>query len=163
SGSTVQGNHFFDNPFGHGLILGEHTSANTVRDNDLTGQYNGITVYGAENQIIQNAVHGNSGFGIFVQGGQNTISQNSIYGNGGDGVFVGNGANGISILGNSISANGGLGIHLDAATNANDNQAAPVLRAVVSSASGLTVSGSVPGASRAYLVQVFANPSPDPT
>jgi hypothetical protein len=95
-------------------------------------------------------------------GGTAAGAGNVISGNGGDGVFVGTGANGVPILGKSISANGALGIHLDAASNANDNQGAPVLTTVTDSATGTTITGTLAGyPNRTFRIEFFSNPSPD--
>src|SRR5262249_27779333 len=65
---------------------------------------------------------------------------------------------GVSILGNSITANAKLGIEL---YGANDNQAAPVLNGVGGSAASPTISGSLNSvANTTFRIEFFANPSP---
>ncbi len=104
---------------------------------------------------------GNAG-GIVISSNGNAISGNTIAFSG-TGVDVESGT-GNSILGNSIHDNGTLGISLNSANNANDNQAAPVLTAAVVSPTGTTIQGTlagVPGAS--FRLEFFANAGLDPS
>jgi hypothetical protein len=114
-----------------------------------------------------NLVQGNSfiqGASVGVHSSNNSVTGNAISGSSGDGVFVGDGATAVSILGNSIYANGGLGIQLDAASNANDNQAAPVLTAATSSGSGLTITGTLQSVTgTTFRIEFFANTTADPS
>jgi hypothetical protein len=107
--------------------------------------------------------------GIAIQGGNHTTIGGTAAGAGNTitfshefGVAVYSGT-GNSILGNSIFSNADLGIALNSATNANNNQAAPVLTGVSSSGSGTTISGTLAGyPSSAFRVELFANPSAAP-
>src|SRR5262249_35848169 len=72
---------------------------------------------------------------------------------------------------NSIHDNGGLpgfgsggqGIVLVSAGNANDNQAAPVLTAAISSGTGTAISGTLAGyPSSSFRIEFFSNQTPHP-
>jgi RHS repeat-associated protein len=67
----------------------------------------------SDNRILDNIIAGNAGRGVSISSGTNTaIRGNFITGNAAAGVAVNTGATGSAILGNSIFANGGLGIDL---------------------------------------------------
>lgn len=102
TGNVVQGNLIGTDASGtHSTDPNGHSLGNRI----------GVEVNGG---VGSTAVNGNT-IGGTLPGQGNVISGNS-----GDGVFV-FASNGLSILGNAIFANGGLGIHLDSATNANNN------------------------------------------
>jgi hypothetical protein len=116
------------------------------------------------NSVLGNAIRQNAGSGVLVDASGNAVggtaagAGNVISGNQGDGVFVGQGATGVSILGNAIAASGGLGIHLDSASRANDSQAAPVLTSASSTGSGTTASGTLASvASTTFRIEFFSN------
>ncbi len=138
-----------------GVYAGYNASNNLVQGNligtDKTGTValgNGSTLIGGNNNTI---------------GGTASGAGNTIAFSGGNGVEVYSGT-GNSILGNSIFSNASLGIFLDSANNANDNQAFPVLTAVSTSSGATTVSGTLQSvASTTFRVEFFANATPDPT
>jgi hypothetical protein len=110
--------------------------------------------------LIENA--NNNSIGGTALGAGNTIAFNGPSAWGGNGVAVDSGT-GNSILSNSIHDNTGLGILLNSANNANENQAAPVLTGVSSSSSGTTISGTLQSvAGTTFRVEFFANQSPNP-
>ncbi len=163
-GGTLSGEGNLISGNGDGIDFNEPTN-NLVQGNligtDKTGtaalgnRDDGIDIYnGANNNTI----------GGTAPGAGNVIAFNS-----GNGVEVDSGT-GNSILGNSISSNGGpvasgsLGIFLNSANNANDNQAFPVLTSVSSSSSGTTISGTLQSvASSTFRVELFANAAMDPS
>jgi hypothetical protein len=112
--------------------------------------YTGMNPLPNDIGILSQDGSNNNVIGGTQPGAGNTIAYNYR----GAALFNGTGN---AILGNSIHNSPGGGIYL--ATGANNNQAAPVLQTVASSPTGLTVSGTVPGANGTYLVQVFANAS----
>src|SRR5262249_51260131 len=115
----------------------------------------GIVLSGGNNNTI----------GGTTSGAGNTIAFNtgSTTYTGGSGVNV-DSATGTSILGNSIFANRSLGIFLNSANNANNNQANAVLTSVSSSSSGTTISGTLQSvASTTFRVEFFANAAADPS
>jgi parallel beta-helix repeat protein len=143
------------------------TAANVIADNGGDGIYlngsNGNVIQG--NSIIKNGANGvdlilafNNMVGGTVSGAGNTIASNGAAGIavGHDGFVPASAGN--SFLENSIHDNGGLGIYLNSATHANDDQAAPVLTSASSSSSGTTVSGTLNSvASTTFRVEFFAN------
>jgi hypothetical protein len=136
---------------------------------------------------------GNTGHGVFITAlaGFNTIggtvagAGNVIAHNGGAGVLIGNDpAQGITtdadvgnaVLGNSIFANGGLGIDLgtfgsvtpndtnDADTGPDDLLNFPVLTAAFLEGDTLLVTGSInTGTNKTLRIEFFASPSADPS
>jgi hypothetical protein len=110
---------------------------------------------------------GGGGIGLYcggvLVGGTSPGASNTIAFNNGYGVEVVSGT-GNSILGNSIFSNSGLGIALNSANNANNNQAFPVLTGVSSSGSGTTITGTLhSAASTTFRVEFFANAAADPS
>ncbi len=150
SGTLVAGNYIGTDSSGTraivngwGVILENGATGNTVQGNVISQNSNyGISVYASDNVI----------------GGTSAGDGNVISANGGNGVYV-TGATGVSILGNSISANGILGIDID---GANDGQAAPVLTAASAGAGSTTVQGTLAGAAdTSFRIELFSNAGPD--
>ena len=107
---------------------------------------------------IQISTSNNNTIGGTTPGAGNTVAFCN-----GPGVDVDSGT-GNSILGNSIHDNTGLGILLNSANNANDNQAYPVLTGASSSGSGTTISGTLAGyPSSSFHIEFFSNQTPDPS
>jgi len=134
-------------------LVGQNVTQGNYIGTDITGTQalgngaNGVSVDGGSNNTI---------------GGVSTGLPNTIAYNGGDGVLVTNNANSVSILGNSIHDNAGLGIHL--ASGGNDNQVAPVLIAATSGSGSTHVGGdlaSVPNST--FTVEFFADSALDPS
>jgi hypothetical protein len=107
---------------------------------------------------------GNAGPGVFIDGpigeqigGTAVGDANTIAFNGQDGVWVLQGS-AVSILGNSIHDNGGLGI--DLASGTNDNQAAPVLTSVVGETSPTITGTLATTAGKLYRIEFFASAAP---
>jgi hypothetical protein len=137
----------------------------------------GIRLQGSSNELVQgNKIGtdisgtmplGNGGNGVRIDGSNNTIggagSGNIIDFNALDGVFVNSGT-GDLISQNSIFANGGLGIELNAANNANNSQAAPVLTAAVSAHGMTLIVGSLTSTpNTTFTLEFFANTASDPS
>ncbi len=162
-----QGVAFMDSFDDNNLIGGTTPGAgNIIAGNPRSG----VGVSGTGNVIQGNAINHNGIDGVDVSGSNNTVgglgagAGNTIASNSIDGVFVFNGATGVSILGNSISASGGLGIHLDSAGNANDKQAAPVLISASTPSGSTTISGTLTSvANTSFRIEFFANQSPNPS
>jgi hypothetical protein len=93
----------------------------------------------------------------------NAIAGNIIAFNSSDGVEIDSGA-GNSIQGNSIFSNGSLGIFLNSANNANNDQAFPALTGLSSSNSGTTITGTLQSvANTTFRVEFFSNAAADPS
>ncbi|MDT5261167.1 MAG: hypothetical protein QOC61_171, partial [Acidobacteriota bacterium] len=154
----------------HGIWILGGTTGVRVQGNSI-----GTDASGAANL-------GNTQAGVFINesasnnsiGGVEVGAGNRIAHNGGDGILVGDGV-GTSVLGNSIYANGGLGIDLgpdgvtpndalDADGGPNRLQNFPVITSVNGSGGTTTVSGTLDSASGAqYRVELFANAELDPS
>ncbi len=134
------------------LVFGSGSSGNVVQGNDIGTDITGTIALPNVAEGVQVLASNNT------IGGTQPGAGNTIEFNGADGVFVGGGATGVSILGNAISASGGLGIYLDSATRANDNQAAPMQATAVYAAGGTTISGTLASvASTAFRLKFFSN------
>ena len=106
-------------------------------------------------------------------GGTTAAHRNVIAGNTQRGVVLEGGSVGNAILGNSITANGSLGIDLDSNgvtpndagdgdTGANNRQNFPVLASAIASATTTTVAGSLNSAPNAtFRIELFSNASCD--
>jgi titin len=160
---------------GHDNTIGGPGAGNVISGNQGDGI--DIAIPTATGNVVQGNFIGtdvggdnlhNTGNGVFVSGVNNEAiggvaagAGNMIAYNGGDGVSVAN-ANSVSILGNSIHDNGGLGINLGA--GANNNQAAPVLTAATRSGTGTTISGTLTSlANTTFRIEFFSNQAPDPS
>jgi parallel beta-helix repeat protein len=119
------------------------------------GNYAGVTVDGGINNVI----------GGTFPGDANIISSNAY------GVAMGEGINngvlvvstGSAVLGNSITGNAFGGIQY-LANGSNNNQAAPVLTAAISSAAGTAISGTLAAyPSTSFRIEFFSNQTPDPS
>lgn len=161
----------------HGISLGTDTAV--VQNNMVQGNFIGTDVNGT--QFL-----GNGGDGVFVTASTNntvggTISSagappgNLIAGNTGSGIGAATGVIGLSIKGNSIYANGGLGIDLnrdgvtlndtsDPDAGPNNFQNFPIMRFVVNSGSNVQVNGLFNGTPNTmFHFEFFRNDAFDPT
>jgi titin len=130
------------------LVEGNYIGTGPGGDGGLGNSGPGVQIMGASNNQI---------------GGEATGAGNVIAFNGGDGVLVTSG-NHDRISGNSIYANGGLGIELNAANNANDQQAAPVLSLAVVQGNTLSVVGTLQSTpNTTFTVEFFASDAGDPS
>ncbi len=186
NGNQIQGNTIHDDD--HGIIV-QGPFSYPADDNTIGGTSpgagnvivgTGFSIQietGANDNLVQGNFIGTDATGqlrkgdyeIQISGNNNTIggtaagAGNTIAYNGGSGVDVDSGT-GNSILGNSIYDNGDLGILLNSANNANDNQTAPVLTAVSNSNMGTTITGTLQSvASTMFRVEFFANAAMDPS
>jgi hypothetical protein len=113
---------------------------------------------------------GNHGDGVEIAagpgntvGGSATGAGNIIAFNGGDGVLI-NAGTGNLVSGNSIFSNGGLGIELIAANNANNLQAAPALTAATSANGVTTIQGTLTSTpNTTFTLEFFSNATADPS
>jgi hypothetical protein len=156
-------------------IVGATATGNRVQ-NDVIGADAGGT-----------ASLGNAGHGVYVDATGPTVigdvpggsgAGNTIAFNDGDGVALASGsaaARGVAILGNAIYGNGRLGVDLgDDGVTPNDSrdvddgpnrlQNYPILTAVVATGSSTTVVGGLASTPNVmFTVQLFANPTCDPS
>mgnify|MGYP000993844249 CR=1 FL=1 len=164
---------------GAGNVIGGHTTAGLVITGTGTGTVVSGDFIGTDASATQN--FGN-GTGIIVQSGatgyriggtaagEGNIIANSILS--GIAMAADAGASN-AILGNTIYANGGLGIDLgndgvsandagDADSGANGLQNYPVLASAVSAGGSTTITGSISSDSKtSYRIEFFASPAAD--
>ncbi|MEQ1828090.1 MAG: hypothetical protein ABL921_19170 [Pirellula sp.] len=174
--SANQGNVISANASG-GIIIGGGGADNSIiRGNKIGTQANGTSALG------------NAGHGILFSntplnhavGGTGTGDGNTIAFNSGTGVVVYSGSTGITILGNSIHSNTGIGIDLSASTSATDgktnNDAFPdsdtggnnlqnwaaITRAVTNNSSRFALDGTLTSAANTtYRIEIFASSAAD--
>jgi CSLREA domain-containing protein len=173
------------------LIGGTETAARNVISGN---QFNGI-IAGLETTVIGNYIGvdssgykplGNGGYGVEVETGQSarigrpvTGGGNVIAYNGDDGVSIRYGVDFVGIAGNSIYANGGVGVDLRLSTSINDNgvtlndpgdtdsganqaQNYPVINTVTRINNQTTISGSLgSNSSTNYRLDFYANATCD--
>ena len=170
-----------------GNFIGTDPAGTTIVSNEI-----GVFVLSGSNVTIggdeagdRNLISGNDQRGVTVSTSGNTIEGNIIgldkvgnpMSNFGDGVRIQGSGTGNSILDNSISSNGGLGINLvggnqdandvtandpkDPDTGANNLQNYPVISSAVRSSDGTTtIKGSLNSRPRrVFTIQFFSNPS----
>jgi hypothetical protein len=157
------GNVISGNTYGVGMFGG---SGDVIEGNYIGTDITGTTTTGTNGSTLGNRVDVGISASNTTLGGTSVGSGNIIAGSFvAPGVSVStsatsstNGATGVSILGNSIYDNpGGGGILLG--PGANNNQAAPVLTAATSSATGTAISGTLAGyPSSAFRIEFFSNP-----
>lgn len=161
SGNTFDGIFITDGGQGTG-------NGNVVRGNFIGTQVDGAGRLGNGREGVSVDFGGTSNtIGGTTNGAGNIIAFNAAFG-----VNLSRTA-GVSILGNSIFANGRLGISLgsaapiandlgDADAGANNQQNFPVLTSVVSSGGSTTIQGTLNSlANNTFLLQFFANDLPD--
>jgi len=118
----------------------------------LGNGYSGITVYGDVQSVL---------IGGDAPGEANTIAGNAAAGIAIYTVGDGGSPQEITIAGNAIYDNGGLGIDLDA--NANNQQVAPELSNARIGETGTLVDFAMPGLEGNYDLRFFAGPACDPS
>ncbi len=89
-------------------------------------------------------------FGTTDLGAGNIVAFNEL-----EGVSLGSDVSGITISGNAIFSNGGLGIELQG--NANHRQLPPVIVSAVLTGGRLAVQGEIVGPAGTYTVELFGN------
>jgi titin len=138
-------------------IFGVATTGNLIEGNYIGTDVTGTNALGNGGGVLIGDGVSNNTIGGTTAGAGNTIAYNHSDGVSVPSVYSG----GISILGNSIHENGGLGIHLHPGIN--NNRPAPVLTAAFSGV-GLTVlTGTITSvASATVRVEFFANAAGDP-
>jgi hypothetical protein len=162
----------YDNTIG-GTLPGE---GNLISGGGVFLEYSGYSGSPTNNLIQGNligtdktgtvALGGQGIYGIYIQGANNNLIGGTTPGAGNiiafssstnGGVDIESGT-GDSILGNSIFMNSPLGIFLNSANNANDDQAAPVLTSASSSTNSTTISGTLASvANTTFRIEFFAN------
>ncbi len=85
---------------------------NTVKHNTISSNgEHGVQLSGPGNSLVENTISDSAQNGVYVIASANLVQDNIITTNGNAGVLIGNGS-GNALRGNSISANGALGIDL---------------------------------------------------
>jgi hypothetical protein len=185
TGNVIGAGNFISDNAGEGVLITSAvaiSSGNQVEQNTITiNGKAGVSVDGTGNVIgAGNFISDNAGEGVLITSGSSTgsgnrVQQNTITLNGKAGVAVIGSAVNNPIRGNSISANGGLGIDLgengvtvndpfDGDDGPNHLQNFPSLTAASSSATTTTVGGtlnSTPG--RNFTIELFASAAADPS
>ena len=197
-GSTVDGNYIGTNesgmaalPNGIGILItnlpGLKTTKGTVTGNVLSGNGTGVSIVAANGSTISKNFIGLAADGILPLGNLNDGVQildsssnyigplyevqdgNMIAYNGGAGVSVSSSSSGNRVLGNSIFANGSLGIDLnpagvalndagDADTGANNLQNFPVITSVRNEDGNTSISGTLNSmAGTTFRLEFFGN------
>jgi parallel beta-helix repeat protein len=151
-----------------GVRLEEDGTLNTLIGNTISGNgADGIYTALDRTTIQGNLIAGNRGNGIQISGiiGPDTVGgyspdeANVITNNSRDGVLV-EGTTGVSILGNSISNSGKLGIEL--ADGANQDQAEPVLDSAVVRDGRTVVFGTLTSTrNTTFTLEFVANDAPN--
>ncbi len=155
AGNVISGNN-------RGIVItGSGSTADLVQGNcigtDLTGTAN---IHNQVDGVLITATASGNTIGGMASGAGNTIEHNV-----GDGVDVDSGTTN-SIFSNTIYTNTGVGIFLNQANSANNNQVPPVLSVVTPNTTVDLHSGDVhrpcqPGRAP-YTIQFFAKPPPSP-
>ncbi|MFL5796430.1 MAG: NosD domain-containing protein [Actinomycetota bacterium] len=146
------------------VIQGNLVGTNAAGASGIPNLEVGISLTGSSQTLV----------GGTVVGARNVVAFNAGLVSGTDGVVI-DGGTGNSLLGNSISANGGLGIDLDddgvtpndagdVDFGTNDLQNFPAVTSARSNGSVTHVKGAVSGRrSTKLVVEFFSNPSCDPS
>lgn len=116
AGNTISGNQFFGvRMMQSGATIGGTGDADgNVISGTTSGS--GIEIYGASASVYQNTI-GTSAHGIYVNASGATILGNTISGNGGNGIWT-EAVTGLDVDTNEIDGNGGLGVFLNGASGA---------------------------------------------
>jgi parallel beta-helix repeat protein len=97
-----------------GIDICRYCSNNTIEDNSITKNDDGVNVGGENNTVTGNSITDNSGWGIAVDSLNNTVSKNYLSNNG-DGIRLSD-VSDITVSGNRIS-NSKTGINLEEASD----------------------------------------------
>jgi hypothetical protein len=174
------GNHgvFFETTFFTQVGGTEAGAGNLISGNGGSGVF--MTSSGADNFVQGNRIGtdvtgtqplGNSRDGVHVDnvnhhngntiGGEAPGAGNTIAYNGNDGVLIDRSTH-FAILGNSIFANGNLGIEL--VRGGNNDQAAPMLTSATTDGASITITGTlISTPNSTFTLEFFANRSSDPS
>jgi hypothetical protein len=177
-GGTTAGsrNYFAGNVFAGVALSGSGTTANHVQGNTIGQNANGAPAANAQRGVVLFNGSTANEIGGVAAGAGNVIANNTGQGVGiYDATTTGN-----SILGNSISANSGIGIDLgggsqigggvtvndagDADSGPNGLQNYPVLTSATTAGAVTTVGGTLNStATTTFRIEVFSSPTADPS
>ncbi len=151
-------------------VYGATTTGTVIRGNWIGVAADGTTARGNEKQGVLVIDATNTMIGGSNAGEGNIIAN---AGGGHQGIAIAGTATGAVMIGNSIYANGSLGIDVggdwitandagDADTGANNLQNTPVLSSALTTGSAITITGTLNSvASTHFRIEFFANPTPD--
>jgi hypothetical protein len=157
SGNIIAGN------ASHGVRLADGTTAgNLIAGNRVGVGFNGLGLPNAGDGVRAEAAAGSAPAGGLSAANANFVTKNTIASSAGNGVGILDTARLLRLEQNGISNNGLLGIARDA--TANNGQPAPVIADVVTTANGITVTGTATGPANAELrIEIFGNAAADPS
>ena len=156
-GTTAAARNIISGNPGYGIDILGGTLGNVIQGNFIGTDVTGTAPLG--NQLAGVGFSGGNGTTV---GGTGAGVGNLIAFNADEGVLV-NAGTGNAILSNSIVSNSGVGIRLNSAGGANNNQAAPVLTSVHSAGGSTTITGTLnSAAATTFNIQFFANDACDP-
>jgi titin len=153
AGNLISGNG------GSGIFMSSSGGDNLVQGNRIGTDVSGTQPLGnARDGVHVDSVNHPDGNTI---GGEDTGAGNTIAFNGNDGVLVDRSTH-FAILGNSIFANGNLGIEL--VRGGNHDQAAPVLTSATTDGTSTTVTGTLTSTpNTTFTLELFANRPGEPS
>jgi hypothetical protein len=157
SGNIVAGNVAIGIRLADAATAGNRIEGNRIGVNVAgTGLGNGL------DGVRFETAAGSAPAGGLLVANANLVKRNTIAANAGNGIAVRDTSRLARIEENAISSNGQLGIVVDA--TANDGFPAPNVTKAVTTATGLTVSGTLAGrANESYRVELFGNAAADPS
>lgn len=179
SGIAVDGvNHFAGQRFGIGISLQGNNAGTIIQGNRIGTDISGQNPIPNHTGISTSSWPGSPAPSAVTIGGTESADSNQVAFNETLGIAVDSTAHGIRISGNSIDANGGLGIDLfsnsgggvtpndpgDADDGGNGLQNFPVIETAVVSSGATTINGtfnSLPNAQ--FSLEFFASPQCDPS
>ena len=157
SGNIIAGN------ASHGIRLADGTTTgNLITGNRIGVGFNGLGLPNGGDGVRAESGAGSAPAGGFTAANANFVTKNTIASNTGNGVGILDTSRLLRLEQNGIANNGLLGIARDA--TANNGQPAPVIADAVTTATGITVTGTATGPANAQLrIEVYGNATADPS